>query len=973
MGKNTEPILERLAAELDGTVATDYASRVLYSTDASPYQRLPAGVAFPKHAADCVKIIQVCHKQKIPLIPRGAGTSLAGQCVGDGLIVDCMRYMNQIVAIDAESARVTVQPGVVLADLNAALKPSGLRFAPDPSTASRCNIGGMTGNNAWGIHAPRDGTTRDHVVRINAILSDGSETTFAPLAPAEWEDKLRLPSLEGEIYRTLARLVDANLPLIHERYPSCRGIPNNAGYPFDVLARQYPWNADAGECNLAPFLCGSEGTLAFSTEITLQLKPLPEPGCIVCAHFSALEDALAALAVALRTAPTAVELLDKTVLDLTRDNPEQRRNRFWIEGDPGAVLLIEIGGADGDRQSTGAGLIAALRSGGHGYAYPVIEGKNVERVWELRRAGLGLLMGKTSKRKPVTGFEDTAVAVSDLPAYVADVKALLAAHEVEGVFYGTASMGLLHIRPELDLTDASDVACYATLLHRLADLVVAYRGSISAKHGDGRLRSGLLEKTLGAEIVGMLREAKLAFDPHALLNPGKIIDAPPPDTDLRYQRKQRPAQASRYFNWGQNGDLHSVAARCNGAAVCLKSPGRGTMCPSYMASRDERFVTRGRANLLRHAFEAGAETGLDDPALAEALDLCLGCKGCRSECPANVDMARLKSEILQHRYANHGVPWRIRWLCAFDRLHRLASTAPSLAAALGNSRLAKHLLGFHRERALPALARQRFSVWYARRQRSPEAHRPRILLLNDPFTEYYAPEIGQAAVRLLEHLGFEVTLSPHVSWLRILLSAGLLEQAMTMLEHDLPVLQPYARDGLPIVGLEPSEILGYRDDIPALRLSAGARESAGLIARYACTFEELINTLAADGRLPPEAFDQRPRKLLLHAHCHQKSLIGMDPVRSALALIPNSEVTEIDAGCCGMAGFFGYEREHFSLSMQIAEQALFPALRARTDDAIVIATGGSCRQQIKDGVKLEACHTAQVFAAALGLANTQKR
>ncbi len=969
MSRHSYQGLDELAEELSGEVFTDDVSRKLYATDASPYQKLPLGVIRPRSPIDCVKLVHFAAERGIPLIPRGAGTSLAGQCVGEGLVVDFSRHLNQILVIEPAAGYGIVQPGVVPADLNARLKTDGLMFAPDPSTQNQCNIGGMVGNNAWGGHGVRYGTTRDHVIEIEAVLSDASIVRFGPVDDADLQRKLAAETLEGHIYRRVYHAIDRHRDTLLDRYPSARGIPSNSGYALDRLAQGRPWNPEGGPFNLAPFLCGSEGTLALITEITVNLVSIPKTRCLVCAHFRSVDEALRAVGSALdMVGLSAVELLDRELLQLTRHNPSQNRNRFWLDGDPGAVLLIEFSGEQDDVLTEQAhGLKQGLRKQGLGYAYPEFRGRQLEQVWDLRRAGLGLLMGMPGPRKAVTGIEDTAVAVADLPDYIGAVQALMRRLGIDCVMYGSVSMGLVHLRPKLDLSKRSERETFASLLDEIARLVAHFGGSISAKHGDGRLRAAWLEATLGKEVVDLLRAVKAVFDPEGIFNPHKILDPPPVLADLRAANEQSPGLKRTYFDWSSAYGLLGATKQCNGSGACRKSARQGDMCPSYMATREELDGTRGRANLLRQALSsADPRVAFTGDELYRALDLCLACKACKSECPANVDMARLKAEFLQHRHDRFGTPWRTRLIGRFTRLSRFASVAPDLSNRLLASSAVKRLLGMDHRRTLPTLAHTRFSRWFGDHRPSPEAgQRGQVVLLNDPHVEYYEPDIGCAAVDVLEHLGYRVLLTPCLSSGRVEISQGLLRAARSTLASSLERLRPYVLEGLPIVGLEPSELLTFRDEARDLVRGKGRRELAGKVAENTFLFEEFIVRQTDKGIWDSSRCEDGGQHVLAHVHCHQKALVGTQTSVDALTAIPAIAVEVIPSPCCGMAGSFGYAAEHDALSMAIGELVLFPTVRSATPGTVVVASGASCRQQIAHGTGVRALHPAQLMAQCL--------
>ncbi len=964
---NREAILQELDTEIEGGLLSDQLSRMLYATDASPYQQLPLAIARPRHKQDCVTILKWAHRHRIPIIPRAAGTSLAGQCVGEGLVVDCSHHMNALVEIDATHCRARVQPGLIRDDLNDAVRPLGLMFAPDPSTSNRCTIGGMLGNNAWGIHALRYGSTRDYVVSTEVVLSDGSVVDFGPLEPETLRHKLQQKDREGAIVRALFELIDRHRRRILNQYPAPDGIARNAGYPLDVLARGAPWNETGAPFNPASLLCGSEGTLALVTEIELRLVPPPRQPRLLCAHFRSVEKALQAVAIVMPHRPAAVELLDRHILDLTKTNLVQQRNRFWIEGEPGAVLLIEFHGDSADTDCSIETVIERLRRSQLGYCCRVVEPSQIDRVWSLRKAGLGLLMGMPGPLRAVTGIEDSAVAVADLRSYIRDIKAMLARYQTECVIYGPAGRGCLHLRPELNLNLVPERKKFTAILAETADLVARYGGTLSAKHGDGRLRAPFLEQLLGSEMVELMRCVKTAFDPAGLLNPHKILDSPPPVQDLRIVSSPADAPVETVFDWRHDSGFEGAAQKCNGAAVCLKRAGHGTMCPSYMASHEEKHSTRGRATVFRQLLNGpDADDPLSGEYLKEVLDLCLSCKGCRSECPANVDMARMKAEFLQHHHDRFGVPLRSRIIADFDRLSRWGSLLPQFTNALLAQRWLKRWLGFHPDRTLPQLARQRFSRQrHARRSPGTLDPAAELLLVIDPFSEFYEPSIAAAAVTVLERFGRRVRLSPCLPLGRVELSQGLLRRARMRVTEAVEILYPYAASGRPIIGLEPSELLTLRDEAADLVAGEAMRKQAQAVADQAVLFEEFISREEALADRTPFARNDLPNTLLVHGHCHQKSLVGMRPTLEALALIPGIDVKLIPSGCCGMAGAFGCEAEHYALSLQIAELTLFPAIRQAPDSSLIVASGASCRQQIADGLGVRARHPAEILAMAL--------
>lgn len=846
-----------LRGALQGELLLDPVSRLLYATDASIYQETPAGVALPERREDLVALARFASARRLPLIPRAAGTSLAGQCVGAGLVVDTSR-MNQVLEVDAVRRRVRVQPGVVLDDLNDQLAPTGLLFGPETSTSNRCMIGGMIGNNSCGTHSIIWGTTREHTVEIEAVLSDGSLARFGPLDPDQLHHKRQQRDLEGAIYRHVCGLLDQHRALIVARYPRPEILRRNTGYALDALANSQPWDPDGPPFNLARLLCGSEGTLALTAEATLNLVALPKKKLLLCAHFETLEASMVATVTAVAHKPAAVELMDRRILEATRDNLEQARNRFWVQGDPEAVLAVEFYGDDeAALEASASALIAAWRREGLGYAFPIVKSAEIGRVWSLRNAGLGLLMGIPGDVKAVTVIEDTAVAVPDLPAYTARMQALMEKYKTQCVYYAHVSVGEIHLRPELNIKTEEGVAAFKGIAQDTADLVAEFGGSLSGEHGDGRLRAPFIGQMLGEEVYGLLRGLKAAFDPLAILNPHKIVDPLPIDADWRVSPQTPQPERATVFDWGADQGLLRAAEKCNGAGACRKSPGRGTMCPSYMATRDERDTTRARANLFRRVLtELGPAQAFDDDDLYDVLDLCLSCKGCKSECPANVDMARMKAEFLQQRYDARGVPLRARVFGEFAGLTGLARWTPGLASWAINTGLNKKLLGVHPARRVPAIAAQTFGAWAKRRSPRP-GPKGEVVLFNDAFTNYNDPEVGIAAVELLEGLGYTVKVTQGITSGRTQISKGLLRRARAVISAAVEALAPEAAQGRWIVGLEPSALLTFRDEAPDL-VGEALRDKARLVARQAVLLEELLARAAREGgdrrrRVPPGA------------------------------------------------------------------------------------------------------------------------
>jgi len=974
--------LDRLAASLEGEVSTAGLARTIYSTDASEYQERPLAVACPKSAADVGTIVRFAAEHRIGIIPRGAGTSLAGQVVGGGIVVDLGRHLNRILSLDVDRRRVRVQPGVVRNELNRFLAPYGLFFGPETSTASWAMIGGMVGNNSCGSNSIAYGSTRDHLVSARGFLADGSEVTFGPLSTAAFAEKCGGPdTLESSIYRKVRALLgdEANRRLVRDSFPRPEVTRRNTGYALDaVMDASCLDPASAHDFNMCRLLAGSEGTLFVGVEFELNLIPLPPPGALLCVHCRTVDEALRATLVAMQrrgseVTLTACELIDDKILACTKDNLEQSRNRDFVVGDPGAVLVVEFKHADRTQvEQALADLEADLRAAGLGYAFPSLFGTDSDKVWELRRAGQGLVNNVPGDAKPREIVEDTAVAVEDLPTYIAEFDRLLGEkYGIDCIHYAHAGAGELHLRPLFDLRSAAGLKMFRDVATDVATLVKKFHGSLSGEHGDGRLRGEFIPTMVGAECFQLLIAVKRAFDPQGILNPGKIIDTPPMDTSLRIVPDEPEPHRDTVFRFADTGGVVRAAEKCTGVGQCRKTHLiGGTMCPSYMATRDERDTTRARANVLRQAL---ADPAVADPwsrpELAEVMDLCLSCKACKSECPSNVDMARLKAEWQQHVHDARGVPLRTRLVAGSAAALRRAAIAPWLYNAAvtgpGISRLVKRVLGFHPQRSLPPLPSTTLRGWLARRppRRSP-APLGRVHLFADEFTDTLDAGIGIKAVELLEALGWEVVVPDHVDSGRAHLSKGLVREARDLAVRNVERLSHIVTDDAPLVGVEPSAILSFRDEYPDLvpeRLAAAAKSLAG----RTFLIDEFLAREANAGRIHADAFTTEHRKIKLHGHCHQKALSSLGATVTALSLPRNYSVETIPSGCCGMAGSFGYEREHFDLSMQIGGLVLFPAVRETPPETLIAAPGTSCRHQIKDGTSREALHPVEILHAAL--------
>lgn len=971
------PSLTPLAARLRGDVLADRATRVLYATDASAYREMPLGVVRPRDHADVVQLVTFAREHGLPLIPRGAGTSLGGQVVGNGIVVDMGFYLNRILEIDPEKRIARVQPGVVRDELNLALRQHGLQFAPITSTANRAMIGGMVGNNSCGQNSIVYGSTRDHLLAVQGVLSDGSTATFGELPAEELTAKRTGNSLEAAIYNQICTMLeDAEAVAdIQREYPKPSIRRRNTGYAIDVMLENQPFTPDGAPFNLCRLVAGSEGTLFLSTEITLNLVPLPSPHtCVIPVHLTSIPEATRATLVARQFAPSAVELLDKTILDLAAQNIEQQRNRFFIKGDPHALLVVELHrDSEGELDAATAELEAAMRVAGFGFHFPVLKGADINKVWNLRKAGLGVLANMKGDPKPVPCIEDTAVDPVDQPAYIDDFQKILAELKLNCVYYAHIGDGEIHLRPVLDLKRGPDREMFHTVTRRVAELAKRYQGSLSGEHGDGRVRGEFLKLMVGERNYQRCIDLKRTWDPANIFNPGKIVETPRMNTSLRYDEDQPTRTFSTTLDFADDGGILRLAERCNGSGDCRKSHHiGGTMCPSYMATRNERDTTRARANILREFLSRSTKpNAFDHQEIKEVMDLCLSCKGCASECPSNVDVASLKAEFLHQYQAANGVPLRSRLIGNIAGANRIAAIWPAAGNLLMgdgiHSYAMKKLLGFATERSLPALSRVPLRRWAKRHTddlRPAGAAKGSVLLFADEYINYNEAHIGIAAIRLLAGLGYAVGIPAHTESGRAFMSKGMLDDAKRVAENNVRALADRVSAKTPLVGIEPSCILSFRDEYPRL-VRKSLRADAEAIAKHTHLIDEWLDLQAKAGAFDASAFGDAPATIKLHGHCHQKALADLGATERILSLPANATVETIPSGCCGMAGSFGYEAEHYALSMEVGELVLFPAVRQANDATLIAAPGTSCRHQIKDGTGRSALHPVEILVELL--------
>lgn len=965
--------LIELQNKIQGELFTDTLHRIIYSTDASGYREEPLGVVYPKDSEDIRIIVSFAIQNHLNLIPRAGGTSLAGQVVGKGLVVDISKHMNRILEIRPEESWIRIQPGVILDELNLFCKPYGLFFGPETSTSNRCCLGGMVGNNSCGSHSLVYGSTRDHLLEAKVVLSDGSEVTLKGLNRTEIEEKQKDCSLEGKIYKQLIDLLSnqENQKEIIDNYPDISLRRRNSGYAIDELLRCNYFDQTCDEpFNLCKLLAGSEGTLAFVTELKLHLVPLPPvEKAVICVHCSTLEESFEANLVALKHHPVAIELMDNNILELSKQNISQNKNRFFIQGDPAAILIIELAEDSTEAVDRKADEIEAdLRKHHYGYHYPRIYGKDISRVWNLRKAGLGLLSGMPGSAKPVSVIEDTAVAPYRLPAYIADLKKVLEHYNLSCVYHAHISTGELHLRPVLNLKEKKDRELFRMIATETAKLVKKHKGSLSGEHGDGRLRGEFIPLLLGDQVYGLLKDVKNIWDPSHIFNMGKIVDTPPMDVGLRYEKKE--LNVPTYFNYSHQKGWLCAIEQCNGAGDCRKSDlFGGTMCPTYRATRNEKNTTRARANVLRELLtHPKTEDVFKQPEILEALDTCVSCKACKSECPSNIDMARFKAEYLQHHYDVSHVPLRSFLIANLIKIQKMGMVIPWLYNGIVSVRLTssllKGMLRFAPERSIPKLYKMTLRNWLLRHSDANVPTKGTVYLFADEFTNYMDVEIGIRFIELLRKLGYSVLIPEHVESGRTEISKGMLKKAKVIAEKNVTLLQGLITEDTPLIGIEPSCILSFRDEYPDL-VSEHMKVSAAKLAVNSLLYDEFIVREIKKGNITRSQFTEASLKIMLHGHCHQKSLASIEPSKEMLSLPVNYVVEVIPSGCCGMAGAFGYEKEHYQLSMQIGEQVLFSAIRQTGDEVCISAPGTSCRQQIADGTGRKALHPIEVLYNAL--------
>ena len=947
-----QEIATELKRRIEGEVRFDRYSRLLYSTDASMYEIEPIGVVIPRHKGDVQAVIEVANRFNVPVLPRGGGTALAGQTVGHAIVLDFSKYMNKVLEVNREELWCRVQPGLVQDELNAHVRPMSLLFGPDTSTSNRATIGGMIGNNSAGAHSLTYGKTLDHVLELTAYLSDGSEVVLKDFSPEGLHAKMKEDNLEGRIYREIARLAGDHREEILARYPKI--LRRVSGYNLDEFVKPQPFN-------LSRMIVGSEGTLACVVEAKMRLVPKPKWTALDVIHFHDDIEALEASHAILATAPYALESTDQMILDLARGNIVQSRRLGFVQGNPSSLLMVEYAGDSEEAVKEQVYELEKLRqANGIGYAGTLaFKPEEVRAIWGVRKAGLGLLLGTKGNKKPIAFVEDTAVEPAKLPEFIKRFREILARHNAIAGYYGHCSVGCMHIRPFINLKEEGEVKKMVSIANEISDLVLEFHGALSGEHGDGLARSHFNEKLYGPVLYDAFRQTKRAFDPKNLMNPGKIVDAPAMTDSLRISPAYKTWQPETTLDFSGQGGFAAAVEMCSGMGECRKKL-EGTMCPSYMATLDEEHSTRGRANALRAVLSGKVpQEEFAGKRLYEVLDLCLECKACKAECPSNVDMAKLKYEFLSHYYRANGLPLRNRLFGRIETLNRWGSRLAPLSNWLANSRpnrwLLELLAGIDRRRPLPSFAEQTFVDWFRSHSFEGKELRGEVVLFHDTFNTFNTPSAAIAATRFLEQAGYRVMLADKKCCGRPMISKGMLQEARDHAAWNVERLSPYAQKGSSIVGLEPSCLLTLRDEYPELLRT----EAAKLVAGRSFLLEEFILREREAGRLPLN-FKSNGAKALLHGHCHQKALVGTAPTVAALRWA-GFEVTEVDSGCCGMAGSFGFEKEHYDLSLAVANRRLVPAVKAADPTVEIVASGISCRQQIEHLTGRKAKHPAELL------------
>ena len=971
--------LAYLDSQIEGEILDDELSKIIYATDASVYRVIPTAVALPKTQKDLVKIVEFANSHRYPIIPRAAGTSLAGQCVGEGIVVDISRHFTEIIELNVEEKWVRVQPGVIRDQLNDYLEPFGLFFSPITSTANRAMIGGMVGNNSSGTTSIKYGCTRDKILELDCILSDGSTCKFENIDKGKFIQKTHLETLEGKIYQFIYEQLKSKEKQseIIESFPKPSIHRRNTGYALDALINNQVFTDKDQMFNMSALIAGSEGTLALISEVKLALDPLSPPEvAVVAAHFNTINDSMKATQVAMQHEPYACELMDKIILDCTKGHLLYEKYRDFVQADPAAILMVELRATTKkELDEIVDSLLQDLLTNTESYANPVIYGSKTTSLWKLRSAGLGLLANIKGGKKAVACIEDTAVALEDLPDYIDDFTSLMERFNQRSVYYAHAGAGEIHLRPILDLKKAEDVQDFHDITLEVAKLVKKYRGSLSGEHGDGRVRAEFIPIMVGEDIYKLFQEIKLCFDPHHIFNPGKIVDAPAMQSALRQEVVQDKKWVTM-LDFTHQGGLLGAAEQCNGSGDCRKLPSAGgTMCPSYHATKNEKDTTRARANTLREILSTHDNTkAFEQKVLHEVMDLCLSCKACASECPSNVDMASLKAEVLHQYYQTNRIPLRSRVFANINTLQKFAYKARWAYHLTTQqpliSSLFKSVIGIAKKRSIPRIEKLSTIDWYTANANFHQPSKPikSVYFFCDEFTNYQDSNIGIKAIQLVMALGYEVELVDHAESGRAAISKGLLKMAKSKATQNVNIFSKLISNKHQLIGLEPSALLTFRDEYPKI-VEQSLKSTAANLAQNCLLIDEFLAQEIKLGNITSASFHDEKKQIVLHGHCHQKALASSDSALWALSLPTNYHVQYLDTGCCGMAGSFGFEKEHFDISQQVAEQSLFPSLRKTNESTIIAATGTSCRHQIKDGLNKKAYHPVEILYQACNSTN----
>ncbi|NLP56957.1 FAD-binding and (Fe-S)-binding domain-containing protein [Lutibacter sp. B1] len=967
----TDIKLTEISGLLQGEILFDNLHKSIYATDASVYRKIPLAVAYPKNEADIKILIDFATSNNISLIPRAAGTSLSGQCVGDGIIVDTSKHFTKILTFDERNKTITVQPGVIKDELNLFLKPYNLFFSPDTSTSNRCMIGGMVGNNSSGTTSIKYGVTRDKVLSLKILLSDGSEVIFNDVSKEEFHQKRKGNSLESKIYHTLYNeLSNEEIQQeIKNEFPKVQIHRRNTGYAVDELIKSSVFSDSEEKFNLSKLLCGSEGTLAFTTEISLQLDVLPpKNNVLVAAHFNSIQESLEAVVIAMKHNLYMCELMDKTILDCTKNNREQTKNRFFIEGDPKAILMLELKSDSSEEVEKLANiLITDLKQHNFGYVFPKLKGEDVNKAINLRKAGLGLLGNIVGDNKAVACIEDTAVELNDLPNYISEFTKMMERYGQNAVYYAHAGAGELHLRPILNLKKDTDTKLFREITTNVAKLVKKYKGTFSGEHGDGIVRAEFIPLMIGEKNYHLLKRIKTVFDPNTIFNQGKIVDAFPMDKNLRYEINRKEPEIETIQDFSDSLGILRVAEKCNGSGDCRKPVSAGgTMCPSYRATKNEKDTTRARANALREFLTNSNQINkFNHIELKTVFDLCLSCKACAGECPSNVDIAALKAEFL-YQYQKENKPSLRTHLFANNVFYnKLGSIFPLLTNVALNNSVTKKIIGIATKRSIPKINRTTLKKWYKRNVKklhNNEFKNGLVYLFCDEFTNFYDSSIGIDTIELFTKLGYKIVIINHKESGRSFISKGFLDKAKVVIDKNIELFKELISDKTPLIGIEPSAILGFRDEY--LRL-ADDKNAAKEISKNAFTIEEFIKREFEKGNIQSASFTNLKKEIKIHVHCHQKSLSNSEATFAMLNIPENYKPIIMNTGCCGMAGSFGYEKEHYTISMQVGEDTLFPKIKNTKETVEIAASGTSCRHQIFDGTKRKSKHPVSILREAL--------